>query len=87
MVEKWAIYAKQIGLIYEDCGEDVDMLDVVATFDSKEAAEEYIKASKLKRRYYGCDFKYKSLLVQYREPYVDIYKIKHPPHNPKVDWK
>ena len=87
MKRQWAIYATPLYMIYSNTGEDVDLAEVVATFDSKEAAEKYIEVSRLKKRYYGLLFKWKSLLRYYRDPEIRVYEVAHPPHNPKVDWK
>jgi len=59
----------------------------VATFDTKEAAEEYIKKSRLARRDGFREFKYSSILGGWSDPNVKEFEITFPPHNPKIDWE
>jgi hypothetical protein len=73
---KWAIYGTLRWAI-----DEMDPEPIV-TFDSVENAYSYIKKSKLKRKRYGREFKYDSMLCGYRDVYVDEYKPVHPPHEP-----
>lgn len=83
----WAIYAVESwGCDCGDCTVD-DEDEVVATFDSKKSAERYLEQSRLKRPTYLRQFKYRSLLAYYRNPYVKIYEPIPETHEPKVDWK
>ena len=75
---KWAIYATGRYNIYGDAFEPV------ATFNSEESANRYIKKSKLKQKRRSKEFRYNSLLGRYRDAYVDIYKPEHPPHEPEL---
>jgi hypothetical protein len=79
---KWAIYAAE-NFCYDYSEEE----EMIATFDSSKAAEEYIRRSRLKRPTWRREFKYKSLLAGYRKPRVGIFVPILPPHAPKVDWK
>ena len=59
---------------------------VVATFDTKQQAEKYIKSATLKSQGYGKEkFRVKSLLCGYDEAWAeDIEESSPPPHNPVV---
>jgi len=66
----------------DHCSEEIwkDSEIVIATFDNKEDADEYIKRSHLK-----CSggFRVKSLLWSYRDVFVRECAI---PHNPEINW-
>ena len=64
--------------------------DIIATFDEKDLAEQYIKDSKLKQRKrvnYGSDkvFKSKSLLSDCVSARIEqLFSSEIPPHNPEI---
>jgi len=69
--------------------EEFEKTEKIATFDTKEAAEEYIKKSKLKtpkRAFFSSEkpFKMKSLLWECT--YAEIEEYNEPPHNPQISW-
>ena len=80
---EWAIYG--IPKYYLD-GPGPE--EVVATFDTRGEALTYISRSRLKRKRWMRYWKYKSLLCGYEEIVrVDGYEVRHPPHNPRINWK
>lgn len=81
---------------YYDCGctnmcncgyrHKIDNSVKIATFDTEKQAQDYIKRAKLKRpnSLEQVFFKKRSLLVGYRDAWVDHYEVDDLPHNPKI---
>lgn len=83
---KWAIYGSKYDDYYGCCCCNNLLPDVVvATFDTKESAEKYLKKSKLKTPKLHNNFKSKSLLSPYECASVEQYcPPNEPTHEPEL---
>ena len=94
-MKKYVIIGTIIGYELTRVGGDFERHETeekIATFDAREAAEKYIKKSKLKTprtRSFSGDrpFKQKSLLMNCTYAEVQEYfEPEPPPHNPEIDF-
>ena len=83
----YGIQVEYVPNVYDDEGRATSIKDLIATFDKREAAQEYVKKSKLKnpkREIWTLDvnFRSDSLLSGYNDAEIEEHRDEDIPHNP-----